>query len=52
MFNLKKEDIEKELDPAKYTGRAASQVVEFISDFVDPLLKKYKGEEITTTLKV
>jgi adenylosuccinate lyase len=52
MFNLKKEDIEKELDPAKYTGRAASQVVEFIADYVDPLLKKYQGEEITATLKV
>jgi adenylosuccinate lyase len=52
LFNLKKEDIEKELDPAKYTGRASSQVVEFITEFVDPLLKKYQGEEITATLKV
>ncbi|MCQ2800193.1 MAG: adenylosuccinate lyase [Bacilli bacterium] len=52
MFNLKKEDIEKELDPAKYTGRASSQVVEFIADLVDPLLKKYQGEDITATLKV
>jgi len=52
LFNLKKEDIEKELDPAKYTGRASSQVAEFITEFVDPLLKKYQGEEITATLKV
>ena len=52
MFNLKKEDIEKELDPIKYVGRAPSQVEEFIADFVDPILNEYQGEDITADLKV
>lgn len=52
LFNLNKEDIEKELDPAKYTGRAPSQVVEFLESVVDPILDKYQSEEITAELKV
>ncbi|MCQ2771746.1 MAG: adenylosuccinate lyase [Bacilli bacterium] len=52
LFNLNKEDIEKELDPAKYTGRAPSQVKEFIESIVDPILNKYQSEEITAELKV
>jgi len=52
MFGLKKEEMEKELDPAKYTGRAPSQVVEFVENVVDPILKEYQGEDITAELKV
>ncbi|MCQ2797419.1 MAG: adenylosuccinate lyase [Bacilli bacterium] len=52
LFNLNKEEIEKELDPSKYVGRAPSQVVEFINEVVDPILDAYQGEDIKSELKV
>ena len=37
-FNLTHEDIDKILKPENFIGRCVSQVEEFISDYVDPVL--------------
>ena len=50
-FPLTKDEILSQLDPKKYTGRSESQVVEFLSDVIDPILERY-AEEITAELKV
>ena len=51
-FPLTKEEIVSQLDPAKYTGRSASQVEEFLADVIAPILARYNGEEIKSELKV
>jgi len=38
-FGLTVEEIEKELKSENYIGRAPQQVVEFIEEYIDPLLK-------------
>jgi len=38
-FNLTKEEIDKLLDPKLYVGRAPEQVIEFINEYIDPILK-------------
>ncbi len=43
-FGMSKEEIESNLDPKNYTGRSASQVTEFIRDFVKPAISKYSTE--------
>ncbi len=37
-FGLSKEEILEVIDPTKFVGRAPGQVVEFIKDYVDPIL--------------
>lgn len=39
-FKLSKEEILKIIDPIKFTGRASSQVVEFIEEYVNPILEE------------
>ena len=39
-FNLTLEELEKTMDPAKYTGRAAVQVDAFLDKVVRPMLKE------------
>lgn len=41
---LTKEEILKELDPAKYIGRSVSQTEEFLQDAVRPVLERYPAE--------
>ena len=41
-FDLSKEEILGIIDPNKFVGRAPSQVVEFIDEYVNPYLEKYK----------
>ena len=41
-----------ELDPAKYIGRSASQVEEFLSQVVKPVLDRYAGDELTAQLNI
>ena len=44
-FPLTREEIEAELDPRLYTGRAASQVEEFLKDVAQPVLnRQYQGQ--------
>jgi len=38
-FPLDRSRLEALMDPAKYTGRSAEQVEEFISELIDPLLR-------------
>ena len=52
IFPLTREEIEATLDPAAFTGRAASQVTEFIQNVAKPVIDKYCTEEITAELKV
>ncbi|MFA6939598.1 MAG: adenylosuccinate lyase [Clostridiaceae bacterium] len=41
-FSLSEDEIKEAINPEKFTGRAASQVTEFISDIVDPILQENK----------
>ena len=49
---LTKAEILSELDPVKFIGRSPSQVDEFISDVVEPILNKYHHEEVKAELSV
>ena len=37
-FNLTLEELQKTMDPSKYTGRSSEQVEEFIKDVIQPVL--------------
>ena len=41
-FNLKLEDLEKSMDPARYTDRAKEQVEEFLAEVIQPILDENK----------
>ena len=41
-FNMSLEDLEKTMDPAKYTGRASVQVDTFLKNVVNPVLEANK----------
>ncbi len=49
---LSREEIMAQLDPSKFIGRCPSQVDEFISNIVRPILERYHGEEIKAELNV
>ena len=51
-FNLSKKELEKMTDPEIYTGRAPGQVIEFIENIIDPLVKELKSEPQDFELKV
>lgn len=52
LFSLTEEEITAQLDPAKYTGRSASQVDDFLRDFAYPVIQKYKTDDAKYELKV
>ena len=41
-FNLSAEDLEKTMDPSKYTGRAKEQVEAYLRNVIAPLLEENK----------
>jgi len=43
-FNLNRTEIDSLLDPTLYIGRSVMQVDEFISNEIDPIIKKYKNK--------
>ncbi len=43
-FNLTLEELQKTMDPAKYTGRAEQQVEEFLTEVIQPILNENKSE--------
>ena len=49
---MTEEEIRSELDPARFTGRAASQVEEYLRDVVRPFLAQYPDEAVTAEVKV
>lgn len=52
-FKLSKEHLKKMMEPQNFIGRSPQQVDEFIVDYVNPVLSKYKDiEEISINLKV
>lgn len=48
-IGLERSDLERMLSPAAMAGRAAEQVDRFISDWVDPVLDRYRDEIDTTS---
>lgn len=44
-FGVTLEELENILQPEKYTGRAKEQTEDFLKDFVNPVLEKYKDIE-------
>lgn len=51
-FPLNYDEIKEQLNPALYTGRSASQTVEFNKEIVAPILDKYYKEEVKSVLNV
>ena len=51
-FPMTKAEILAQMDPKTYTGRAASQVTEFLRDVVTPVLAQYADQHITAELRV
>ncbi|CAN5672884.1 adenylosuccinate lyase [soil metagenome] len=43
-FNVTREELQEELQPSRYIGRAPEQVDEFLEQWVDPVLQLYAGE--------
>ena len=52
MSEVTEEEIDAQMDPEKYVGRAPSQVTEFLRDEIAPLLAKYPDEMIEAELNV
>lgn len=44
-FGVTLEELENILQPEKYTGRAKEQTEDFLNDYVNPILEKYKDIE-------
>ncbi len=43
-FGLSKEEILSIIDPNKFTGRSSGQVVDFIEEYINPILEAHKNE--------
>ena len=41
-FNMSLEDLQKTMDPSKYTGRAEVQVEAFLKNVIQPMLEENK----------
>ena len=52
LFPLTRGEIEEQMAPEKYVGRAPSQVTEFLDQEVAPLLARYPDEDIHAELNV
>ena len=52
LFPLSREEIDAQMAPEKYVGRAPSQVTEFLREEIAPLLKRYPDEAIQAELSV
>ena len=50
--SLSREEIEEQMAPEKYVGRAPSQVTEFLDSEIAPLLERYPDESIHAELNV
>ncbi len=52
VFGISREEILAHMDPSGYTGRAPSQVTEFLQQIVEPLLAGYPDETVEAELHV
>lgn len=48
-FGITREEMEEELQPERYVGRAPEQVDQFLREWVEPALKKHASELDTST---
>lgn len=51
-FNLSKDEIMATMDPCLYTGRSASQVVDFLSEVIGPIAQRHPQETIKTEINL
>ena len=52
LFPLSREEIDAQMAPEKYVGRAPSQVTEFLREEIAPLLERYPDEAMQAELSV
>jgi len=52
LFPLSRQEIEAQMDPQRYVGRAPGQVTEFLSGVIAPILDRYPDENIRAELNV
>ena len=52
LFPLTREEIDAQMAPEQYVGRAPGQVTAFLRDEIDPLLERYPDEDIRAELNV
>lgn len=52
LFPITREEIERHLDPAKYVGRAPSQVTAFLRDVAQPMIDRRYDSTVHAELKV
>ena len=52
LFPLTREEIDAQMAPEKYVGRAPSQVAEFLENEAAPMLARYPDEAMETELNV
>ena len=52
LFPITREEIERHLDPAKYVGRAPSQVTSFLKDVAQPVIDRRYDSTVHAELKV
>ena len=50
--SLSREEIDAQMAPEKYVGRAPSQVTEFLREEIAPLLERYPDEAMQAELSV
>lgn len=51
-FNLSKEELLGHMDPSLYTGRSASQVEDFIHEYIEPLINRHAHKSIETQINL
>ena len=52
LFGLTENEIKMQLAPEKYIGRSVSQVDEFLSETIKPLLNRYDVKDVVSKLSV
>ena len=52
LFPLSRQEIEAQMDPGRYVGRAPGQVTEYLRDVIAPILARYPDENIRAELNV
>ena len=51
-FHLSKEELKEILNPKRFIGLSEEQTVDFIHEYVDPLIHKYHKTNTTVELKI
>ncbi|MBR0374859.1 MAG: adenylosuccinate lyase [Mogibacterium sp.] len=51
-FNLTREEILATMDPTLYTGRSASQVIDFLQDTIGPIARRHPNVKIKSEINI